>query len=202
MLAPICNQQKLLHQAPSGLLQPFPVPHHAWSHISVDFVMFPSFDRKSVILTVVNHFSKIAHFVWLAQAHICQETTQLLLLHVFLLHDILADVVSDKGPQLSLVFWREFCRLLCSLSSGFHLRSDAQTERMNQDMESALIHGIPEPVLLVAVAVVDGIHPHHPHLLRHLPVSLPVYGFQPPFFPDLKERAFCPSVQSFSGCCQ
>lgn len=135
MLAPICNQQKLLHQAPSGLLQGLPVPHHAWSHISVDF------DRKRVILTGVNHFSKIAHFVRLAQAHICQETTQLLLLHVFLLHDILVDVVSDKGPQFSLAFWREFCSLLyatASLSSGFHLQSNVQTERMNQDMESAL----------------------------------------------------------------
>lgn len=37
------------------------------------------------------------------------------------------------------------------------------------------MYGIPEPVLLVTVAVVDGIHPHHPHLLCHLPVSLPVH---------------------------
>lgn len=33
----VCSQHKPHHQAPAGLLQPFPIPHCPWSHISLDF---------------------------------------------------------------------------------------------------------------------------------------------------------------------
>lgn len=61
--------------------------------------------------------------------------------HVFHLHVLLVDVVSDRGPQFSFAFWAEFCKLLgatSSLSSGFHPQSNGQTERKNQDIEVAL----------------------------------------------------------------
>ncbi|KAF7640711.1 hypothetical protein LDENG_00020950 [Lucifuga dentata] len=35
---PVCNQHKPSHHAPACLLQPLPVPHRPWSHISLDFV--------------------------------------------------------------------------------------------------------------------------------------------------------------------
>ena len=126
-----CNQNKPLRQAPSGLLQPLPVPHRPWSHMSVDFVIgLPPSDGKTAILTIVDRFSKMAHFVSLLKFPSAKETALLLLKHVFRLHRIPVDVVSDKGPQFSSVFWREFCRLLgatASLSSGYHPQSNGQT---------------------------------------------------------------------------
>ncbi|KAF7641169.1 hypothetical protein LDENG_00290730 [Lucifuga dentata] len=33
---PVCNQHKPSHHSPAGLLQPLPMPHRPWSHISLD----------------------------------------------------------------------------------------------------------------------------------------------------------------------
>ena len=70
-----------------------------------------------------------------------KETAELVLQHVFRIHGLPVDVVSDRGPQFTSIFWREFCSLVgatVSLSSGFHPQSNGQTERKNQEMETAL----------------------------------------------------------------
>ena len=139
---PTCNQHKPTLQAPAGLLHPLPVPHRPWSHISLDFVTgLPPSSGNTTILTVVDRFSKMAHFVPLPKLPSAKGTAKLLLRHVVRLHGIPADVVSDRGPQFTTVFWREFCSLLgatVSLSSGYHPQSNGQTEPKNQEMETAL----------------------------------------------------------------
>jgi hypothetical protein len=55
------------HLHPSGLLQPLLVLSRVWSDIAMDFVEgFPRVGWKSVILTIVDRFSKMAHFVALS----------------------------------------------------------------------------------------------------------------------------------------
>lgn len=69
------------------------------------------------------------------------ETANLLVQHVFCLHGISSDKVSDRGPQFSSQVWKAFCEALgasVSLSSGYHPQSNGQTERANQDLELAL----------------------------------------------------------------
>ncbi|XP_044191493.1 uncharacterized protein LOC122969660 [Thunnus albacares] len=108
----------------------------------MDFVTgLPSSEGHTVILTIVDRFSKMAHFVPLPKLPSAKRTAQLVLLHIFRLHGFSVDVVSDRGPQFASVFWREFCSLLgatASLSSGFHPQTNGQTERMNQELETAL----------------------------------------------------------------
>ncbi|XP_025767086.1 uncharacterized protein LOC100708394 isoform X1 [Oreochromis niloticus] len=59
-----CAQNKHPNQPPSGLLQPLPTPGWPWSHISLDFVTgLPPSSGNTVILTIVDRFSKAAHFV-------------------------------------------------------------------------------------------------------------------------------------------
>lgn len=138
---PTCNQVKSSRQVLSGLLRPLPVTHHPWSHISVDFVTaLPPSDRKTGILTIIDLFSKMAHFVH-SSKRLSAESAQLLLNHFLRPHGIPVDVVSDRGPQFCSVFWQDFCRLLVatpSLSSGFHPQSNGQTERMNKEKETGL----------------------------------------------------------------
>ncbi|KAK9513191.1 hypothetical protein VZT92_026747 [Zoarces viviparus] len=134
---PVCNQHKPSRLAPAGLLRPLPVPH-----ISLDFVTgLPLSEGHTVILTVVDRFSKLAHFIPLPKLPSAKETAELICLHIFRLHGIPIDIVSDRGPQFTSIFWREFCTMLgatVSLSSGFHPQSNGQTERKNQEMETAL----------------------------------------------------------------
>ncbi|KAI3354687.1 hypothetical protein L3Q82_019178 [Scortum barcoo] len=67
--APSAARGKSSHQPPSGLLQPLSVPGRPWSHIALDFVTgLPPSNGKTVILTIVDRFSKAAHFVALPQA--------------------------------------------------------------------------------------------------------------------------------------
>jgi hypothetical protein len=59
------NQMKQLH--PASLLQPLTVSSRVCEDISMDFIeALPKVDGKSVILTVVDHFSKYAQFIPLA----------------------------------------------------------------------------------------------------------------------------------------
>ena len=130
-----------MHRPPAGLLRPLPVPGRPWSHITLDFVTgLPLSQGNDTILTIVDRFSKVVYFVDLPKLPSATETAQLLVGHVFRIHGIPADIVSDGGPQFTSGVWKEFCKALgtSSLSSGYHPQSNGQTERANQDLETAL----------------------------------------------------------------
>lgn len=204
---PVCSQSKPSHQAPAGHLHPLPVPHRPWSHISIDFVTgLPLSNGHTVVLTVVDRFSKMAHFIALPKLPSAKETAELMLQNVFRLHGLPADVVSDRGPQFTSIFWREFCSLLgatVSLSSGYHPQSNGQTERINQQMETALRcmaskhpSSWSQQLLWVEYA-----HNTLSSSSTGLSPFQCAYGFQPPLFPSLEREASCPSVQAFIKRC-
>ncbi|KAI3358931.1 hypothetical protein L3Q82_015324 [Scortum barcoo] len=83
------------------------------------------------ILTVVDRFSKSVHFIPLPKLPSALETASLLTDHVFRLHGLPTDIVSDRGPQFTSQVWTAFCKALGatpSLSSGYHPQSNGQTE--------------------------------------------------------------------------
>jgi hypothetical protein len=54
-----CQRNKSEHLHPLGLLHPLEIPSSVWADIAMDFVEgFPKSGGKSVILTVVDRFSK------------------------------------------------------------------------------------------------------------------------------------------------
>ena len=60
----VCQKNKTEHLHPAGVLQPLPVPSEVWTDIAMDFIEeFPKVGGKSVILNVVDRFSKFAHFI-------------------------------------------------------------------------------------------------------------------------------------------
>uniref|UniRef100_A0A2N9I1S3 RNA-directed DNA polymerase n=1 Tax=Fagus sylvatica TaxID=28930 RepID=A0A2N9I1S3_FAGSY len=61
----VCQQVKIEHQRPGGLLQPLPIPEWKWEHISMDFVTgFPRTPNgNDSIWVIVDRLTKSAHFL-------------------------------------------------------------------------------------------------------------------------------------------
>ncbi|KAI2644103.1 Transposon Tf2-6 polyprotein [Labeo rohita] len=142
LACPVCAAGKDSNRPPAGLLQPLSVPSWPWSHIAMDFITgLPLSSGKTVVLTVVDRFSKAVHFIPLPKLPSVRETAAVVLHHVFRIHGLPVNVVSDRGPQFVSRFWTEFCRQLgvtASLSSGYHPQTNGQAERANQDLERVL----------------------------------------------------------------
>jgi hypothetical protein len=64
-----CQRYKIeLH--PARLLLPLPVPTSIWSDLGMDFIeALPRVGGKSVILTIVDRFTKYCHFIPLAHPY-------------------------------------------------------------------------------------------------------------------------------------
>lgn len=79
---PICNQPKRSRRVPAGLLQPLPVPRQSWTHIALDFVTgLPQSAGNTVILAIIDRFSKMAHFIPLPKLPSAKETAQMVIQH-------------------------------------------------------------------------------------------------------------------------
>ncbi len=126
----VCATSKTSNRPPAGLLQLLSVPSRPWSHISLDFVTgLPPSQGNMAVLTVVDRFSKATNFIPLPKLPSARETAVAVIDHVFRIHGLPTDVVSDRGPQFISKFWREFCRLLGRVLvflRGFILRAMAK----------------------------------------------------------------------------
>ena len=205
---PTCNQNKSSNQPPAGLLQPLPVPSRPWSHVSLDFVTgLPPSDGMSVILTIVDRFSKMAHFVPLPKLPSAKETAQLVLDNAFRIHGLPKDIVSDRGPQFTSIFWKEFCRLLgatASLSSGFHPQSNGQSERANQELEKALrcMASTNPRAWAKQLTWVEYAHNSLTCSATGMSPFQCVYGYQPPLFASQEGESTCPSALAYARRCR
>ena len=202
-----CARNKTSTRPRSGLLRPLPIPSRPWSHIALDFVTgLPPSEGNTTILTVIDRFSKAAHFIALPKLPSSRETADLLVKHVFCLHGMPTDIVSDRGPQFTSQVWRAFCGALgatSSLSSGFHPQSNGQSERANQQMEAALrciTHASPTSwsTQLPWVEYANNTLVNASTGLSPFMASL---GYQP-LFPELEEEIVVPSVQTHLRRCR
>jgi hypothetical protein len=120
------------HLHPPGLLQPLPVPAGVLSDISMDFLEgFPKVGGKSLILTVVNRFSKYEHFIPLSHPYSAASVARAFFDNIVRLHGLPCSIVSDSDPVFTSHFWSELFRLSgvqLHMSSAFHPQSDGQSE--------------------------------------------------------------------------
>lgn len=73
----ICQKAKSEHVKYPGMLQPLPVPNHAWQIVSLDFIEgLPRYVSFNCILVVVDKFSKYAHFVPLSHPFTALEVAE------------------------------------------------------------------------------------------------------------------------------
>ena len=197
----VCARSKASHRPPAGLLRPLPVPHRPWSHIAVDFITgLPPSEGNTTILTIVDRFSRAVHFIPLSKLPSALETAALLVQHVFRLHGIPLDIVSDRGPQFSSQVWCAFCRALgasASLSVGYHPQTNGQTERANQDLETALrcVTARHPASWSTHLPWIEYAHNSLVCSATGMSPFMTSNGFQPPLFPSQEADSAVPSMQ-------
>jgi len=137
-----CQRNKNCTEQPAGKLMPNSIPDKAWMHISADFSMkLPLVQGYDSILVVVDRFTKMAYFVPTTEKTTAEGLARLFRDNVWQLHGLPESIISDRGPQFAAGLIRELNEMLgikTKLSTAFHLQTNGQTERMNQELEQYL----------------------------------------------------------------
>lgn len=94
-----CQQTKYETKRSAGLLCPLPVPHRPWEDLSLDFIAgLPPYHGNTVILVVVDRFSKGLHLGMLPTSHTAHAVATLFMEIVGKIHGLPRSLVSDRDP--------------------------------------------------------------------------------------------------------
>lgn len=119
-----CQRNKTDHLHLAGLLQPLPIPSMVWADISMDFIdRLPKVGGKSVVLTVVDRFSKYSHFIALGHPYSAASVAKAFFDEIVKLHGLPCSIVSDRDTIFTSLFCTELFRLAgvkLHMSSAFH----------------------------------------------------------------------------------
>lgn len=108
----VCHRNKDDCAAYPGLLQPFPIPNQAWSHISMDFVEgLPKSRGKDVILVVVDRLTKYAHFIALAHPYTASTVAEIFWERIHSLHGTPESIVTNRDKVFLSNFWQALFKL-------------------------------------------------------------------------------------------
>jgi hypothetical protein len=101
----MCQWNKTDHLHLEGLLQPLVVPTSVCVDVAMDFVEgFPRVNGKSVILMVVDRFSKAVHFITLGHPYTATIVACAFYDTIIRLHGIPSSIVSDRDSVFTSKF--------------------------------------------------------------------------------------------------
>jgi hypothetical protein len=104
-------------------------------------VELPDAHRFDAVMSIVDMLSKRVHFIPTHTTIMAEGSARLYLHHVWKLHRLPLKVVSDQGTQFVANFTKELYKALgikIAASTAYHLQTDRQTERVNQELEQYL----------------------------------------------------------------
>ncbi|KAL4578498.1 hypothetical protein LXL04_014621 [Taraxacum kok-saghyz] len=132
--------QKYSTHKPYGLLQPLPTPPSPWHDISMDFIThLPPANSKTAIWVIVDHLTKLAHFISLPAHYTATSLATIFLKDIYRLHVLPNSILSDQDPLFLSHFWAQLFKQLGTKlrhSSAYHPQTDGQTEVINRCLEA------------------------------------------------------------------
>ena len=140
-----CQESKVITHTKRAPLYHFDtdVEHGLFQYVSMDLITdLPPSNKYDAILTIVDQgCSKSAKFLPCKKTIDGQGVAQLYFRHLFPLFGIPKRVISDRDPRFTSHFATAVCKatgIKQNLSTAFHPRTDGQSERMNQWVETYL----------------------------------------------------------------
>lgn len=110
--------------------------------MSIDFITgLPPSQGHTIIMVVVERYSKGAHFDALPTHHTAHQVAVHFLNLVYKLHGFPRSLVSDRDALFLSHFWKELFRLSGTqlrMTTAYHPQSDEQTEVVNRTLEQYL----------------------------------------------------------------
>ena len=103
-----------------------------WQSIALDFITdLPVSKGFNVILTVVDRYTKMAHFLSCTKEISSEETTEIVMREICRHHGLPDSIISYHEPPFVLKFWKHLFKMLkitCKLSSDYHPQTNGQAE--------------------------------------------------------------------------
>src|SRR5260221_363874 len=119
------------------------VKHGPFQYVSMDLITdLPLSNQFDSILTIINQgCSKAAKFLPCSKTIDGKGIARLYLQHLFPWFGVPKRIISDRDPRFTSHFTKAVCKatqIKQNISTAFHPRTDGQTERMNQWVETYL----------------------------------------------------------------
>ncbi|XP_013630991.1 PREDICTED: uncharacterized protein LOC106336642, partial [Brassica oleracea var. oleracea] len=143
-LGQTCQQVKVEHQIPGGLLQSLPVPQWKWDSISMDFItgLPPARGHSNnAIWVIVDRLTKVVHLLPMKETNKVEVLEEMYVDQIVRLHGVPTDIVSDRDPRFTSNFWKALQEAVGTklfISTVYHPETDGQTKRTIRTIEDMI----------------------------------------------------------------